>query len=272
MTGGFVFFGDTSGLTVLRRLSLHRLCCAVTLDTSRVPLSEASDLGVPVLAHPTRDDRQTFELSLHRLEPSLGVICSYNRILWPALLKVFPCGVVNLHNGRLPEYRGANVLQWAIINGEPATAATLHYVDEGIDTGPVIDAVEVAITEADTALTLRERLVITDIALLERWLPQLLGGPAAAVPQEAARARTWPRRRPQDGAIDWNQTDRQIRDLTRALVPPWPGAWYVDRDGTTTVVSQVLEPDDIKRLRQEQSCQPCQPDFDAIASAGARER
>jgi len=177
--------------------------------------------------------------------------------------------VVNLHNGRLPEYRGANVLQWAIINGEPATAATLHYVDEGIDTGPVIDAVEVAITEADTALTLRERLVITDIALLERWLPQLLGGPAAAVPQEAARARTWPRRRPQDGAIDWNQTDRQIRDLTRALVPPWPGAWYVDRDGTTTVVSQVLEPDDIKRLRQEQSCQPCQPDFDAIASAGA---
>lgn len=250
--GGFVFFGDSAGLQILSRCSALKDCRAVVFDPDRLDVADAARLGCPAFAHPNKERRPQLVEDLRALAPALGIICSYSRIVWPELLQLFPQGVANLHNAPLPAFRGANALQWTIITGECETAATLHYVDDGIDTGPVIDAIPVAIGDEDTALTVRDRLIEADVALLNRWLPRLLAGPVPATPQDESLARYWPRRTPEDGRIDWSRSDREIRDLVRALVAPWPGAWYETADGRREVIRQPLSLEGVARLRREQ--------------------
>jgi methionyl-tRNA formyltransferase len=248
---GFIAFADATGLAALG--SFGDGCRAVVVDPARTdPGQVAALLGRdrPVLCHPDRPGRESCERAIRALAPALGLVFSYNRILWPELLAAFPHGVANLHNGRLPDYRGANVLQWAIINGETETAATLHYLDQGIDTGPIIEARAVAISDDDTALSLRDRLLVADRQLLERWLPRLLAGPVPATPQPVAGGQSWPRRRPEDGLIDWSWSDERIRNLIRALAAPWPGARYRDRDGRTVILDRPLSLGEIRDLRR----------------------
>lgn len=250
---GFVFFGDAFGLQALGRCKASVECRAVVFDPVRLDRDEAARFGCPTFAHPPKEERQRLIEQLRTFAPATGVICSYSRIIWPELIALFPTGIVNIHNAPLPRYRGANVLQWAIINGDAETAATLHYIDEGVDTGPVIDVESVAIGPEDTALSVRERLLDANVSLLDRWLPCLIEARVPAIAQDESRAMYWRRRTPDDGRIDWTWSDERIRNLTRALVAPWPGAWYENRDGIRVVVDRTLSLDEIASLRRELS-------------------
>ena len=74
------------------------------------------------------------------LRPDLVVSIRYRRILQPAFIRVPQYGVINLHSGILPDYRGVMATFWAMLAGEPQIGTTLHHiVDAGIDTGPVIE-------------------------------------------------------------------------------------------------------------------------------------
>ncbi|MBI5816637.1 MAG: hypothetical protein HZB29_13625 [Nitrospinae bacterium] len=255
MTGGVVVFGDETGVPMVLRALWPDKPAFMVMDPKReaaVNWSFTIYEGPPLLGHPEPSGRAEFiKNMLGWPSPKLGVICSYSRILWRDLIQAFPMGVVNLHGGKLPEYRGANVLQWAMINGEKETAVTLHYVDEGIDTGPVIAERKVSIEDCDTALTLREKLAGAGEALLAEWIPRLAASRVPAKTQDESRARAWPRRKPEDGLIDWSWPDEKIQNLTRALVPPWPGAFYTGRDGNKVVVDRPLDIEDIRRLRHE---------------------
>lgn len=251
MTGGLVCFGDRLGMEALA--PFRRDCVLAVVDRTRLSPEEAvAGLGggIPMLAHPDRAGRTAFEAAVAAVSPRLGLVFSYSRILWPELIACFPLGVVNLHAGPLPAYRGANVLQWAIINGETATAATLHYLDAGIDSGPVIASRPVAIGSEDCARDVRDHLVQAGAALLAEWLPQALRHRVPATPQDEAQARSWPRRRPEDGEIDWNWPDRRIYDFIRALVAPWPGARYRGPNGATVIIDRMLNLTEIGTLRR----------------------
>ena len=247
-------FGDEVGLPIMLDV-LGEVCPAmVVVDPKRPAACEwlaAHGNKLNVLMHPDKDGLREFESKLKASKPILGVIGSYSRILRPELISQFALGVVNVHGGRLPEYRGANVLQWAIINGESETAVTLHYVDEGIDTGPVIAQHSVAIEENDTALTLRDKMLVEMKRLLSEWLPRLLVGRVSASVQDELKARKWPRRSPSDGNIDWAWSDEQIRNLIRALVRPWPGAFYTEMSGKKRIVDHELTLEQVQRLRRE---------------------
>lgn len=100
----------------------------------------------------------------------------------------YPCGIVNLHLAPLPDYRGFYPFSHAIAKGEDAFAVTLHYVDEGIDTGPVIATREV--TMADDPKTLADRAADAGFVLFDEWAPRLIGAARAgeklrATPQVA---------------------------------------------------------------------------------------
>lgn len=248
-------FADETGLpAVLESLGAIRPACIIVDPRRQGMLDWLQTHGHPaeVLVHPDKHGRAAFEREIADRSPALGVIDSYSRILWLELIGLFPLGVVNVHGGKLPAYRGANVLQWAIINGESDTAVTLHYVDdEGVDEGPIIAAQTVQILHGDTALTLRQKLCSAGQVLLRHWLPQLIEGKAHARAQDPQGARVWPRRRPEDGCIDWSWPDERIRCLTRALVAPWPGAFYFDKTGRKVVVDKALSLDEIAALRKE---------------------
>jgi methionyl-tRNA formyltransferase len=200
---------------------------AIVLPSNRSDAALADALrdasGVRVLVQPPRADATPFASELSALEPDLFLVWHYSLLLPPSVLAVPRLGSVNLHGGLLPDYRGGHVLQWAIVNGEPETGVTLHYVDAGIDTGPVIGEARIAIGDDDDAASVACALEGAGLRLLrDRW-EAIAAGTAPATPQPPG-GRHWPLRTPADSAIDWTKPAARIRNLVRALVPPWPGA------------------------------------------------
>ena len=254
MTGGVVLFGDEFGLDLAQACIPNNNISALVIDPNRPSARQWAECGEHarlVFHHPQKIRRAPFVRELANLQPVLGLIISYGRILWPELLSLFPNGVINLHFGILPEYRGANVLQWVIVNGEEQTAATLHYVDEEIDTGPVIESITVRIDDNDIALTLREKLAPVAVSMIKKWLPILCKKKVMAVNQDKSRARHWPPRTENDSWIDWSWSDERIRNLTRALAKPWPGALYTDRLGLKQTIECALSLGEVRSLRQK---------------------
>ena len=95
------------------------------------------------------------------------VVCAgYMHLLTPAFLDRFPGAIVNIHPSLLPAFPGAHPIEDALAAGVAETGATVHYVDEGIDTGPVIAPSECRSTPATRAETLRARIQAVEHRLL----------------------------------------------------------------------------------------------------------
>jgi len=104
------------------------------------------------------------------------VVCAgYMQLLRPAFLDHFPGRIVNTHSAPLPEFPGAHPIEDVLAAGASETAATVHYVDEGVDTGAVIAAQQVPVYENDSVESLRRRVQSAEHALLPRVVKELCG-------------------------------------------------------------------------------------------------
>lgn len=172
-------------------------------------------------------------------------------ILSKDLLSLPPLGAINLHGGLLPRYRGANVLNWVLVEGAQTTGVTAHYMSEKVDEGDIIYQIPVAIDEEDTAVTLKSKLDETALRLLDRIHAELSASRSLPrAPQDPGEARYYRRRTPEDGRIDWSRSDREIFNLVRALVKPWPGAHFTARDGSHRVIDHFLTLEEVAELRR----------------------
>jgi len=149
----------------------------------------------------------------------------YRYLLKPAWLEVPRRAALNMHGSLLPKYRGRAPVHWAIIQGESATGASLHYMLEKPDAGALVDQQAVPILENDTALDVSLKVADAAQTVLHRSLPRLVAGTAPAVPLDLAQGSYFGRRRPEDGRIDWRQGARTVHNLVRAVAPPFPGAF-----------------------------------------------
>jgi methionyl-tRNA formyltransferase len=149
----------------------------------------------------------------------------YRHLLAEAWLKVPRLGALNMHGSLLPKYRGRAPVHWAILKGESATGASLHYMLEKPDAGALVDQQSVPILENDTALDVSLKVAEAAEQVLRRSLPALVSGSAAAMPLDLKLGSYFGRRRPEDGRIDWGRGAREIHDLVRAVAPPFPGAF-----------------------------------------------
>ncbi len=137
-------------------------------------------LGVPtaVFALAAYPDRDTRDLAMaawlvgHRV--GLVVCAGYQHLLRPCFLERFPGRVVNVHPALLPAFPGANAVEDALAAGVAVTGATVHLVDEGIDTGPVLRQEQVSVLAGDTAETLHERIQLVEHRLLPEVVRELL--------------------------------------------------------------------------------------------------
>ncbi|MGH7624369.1 MAG: formyltransferase [Gemmatimonadaceae bacterium] len=158
------------------------------------------------------------------LAPDL-VLSFYYRALLPAGVLALPrLGAFNMHGSLLPAYRGRAPVNWAVLRGETRTGATLHVMTPRADAGDIVDQEAVPIGPDDTAAQVQARVRDAAVVVLARQLPALLEGTAPRRPQDAARASTFGRRRPADGAFDWTMPAARIHDLVRAVTHPYPGA------------------------------------------------
>ncbi len=142
-------------------------------------LRRAESAGVPTAvfgldAFPDRDARDTAMadwLLDHDVE--LVVCAGYMHLLRPAFLERFPQRVVNVHPAPLPDFPGAHPLEDVLAAGAPEAAATVHFVDAGIDTGSVIASEAVPVVDGDTVDSLRARVHDAEHRLLPKVVREL---------------------------------------------------------------------------------------------------
>ena len=130
-----------------------------------------------------------------------------------------------VHASLLPKYTGGAPLVWAILNGESETGVTLFKFDQGVDSGPIVDQRKVLISRKDTISTLYDKIQKATIEMLNAKI-SLLNEPNLVLQVQNEKNRTTFRQRnPDDGVIDSNLSERELRDFVRAQTSPYPGAF-----------------------------------------------
>ena len=104
----------------------------------------------------------------------LAVLAGYMQLLCPRFFEVFGRKVVNTHSAPLPGFPGAHPIEDVLAAGVAETAATVHWVDEGVDTGPVIRVERVPVEPTDTPDTLRARVQAVEHRLLPEVVKELI--------------------------------------------------------------------------------------------------
>ncbi|HXY77045.1 MAG TPA: formyltransferase [Steroidobacteraceae bacterium] len=196
----------------------------------------AIDYGLHVLT-PAEANTPALERAVADLEPEFIFSFYYRSMLGAPLLREARRGALNMHGSLLPKYRGRAPVNWAIINGERESGATLHYMVERADAGDIVDQQAVPILEDDDAREVFAKVTVAAEMVLARALPLLIAGTAPRTPQRVEAGQYFGRRRPEDGRIDWRQSALAIHNLVRAVAPPFPGAftdvegerWYLHR-------------------------------------------
>jgi methionyl-tRNA formyltransferase len=162
---------------------------------------------------------------LAALAPDFLFSFYYRRMLPPSVLGAARRGALNMHGSLLPKYRGRAPVNWAVLNGETETGASLHYMVAKPDAGALVDQQRVPIGPDDTAFEVAERVADAAVSVLRRSLPGLIAGTARATAQDLGKGSYFGGRKPADGAFQWDWPALRIHNLVRAVAPPFPGAF-----------------------------------------------
>jgi methionyl-tRNA formyltransferase len=158
-------------------------------------------------------------------KPDLLWITDFRYLIPSMMVSLAPLGAVNLHPSLLPAYRGRASINWAILKGETKLGLTGHFVDEGMDTGDIIEQVSYELGEDQDVGDCLNILYPLYTSITRKILVHFRSGTVPRTPQDHTRATVFPRRKPEDGAIDWSQPARSICNLVRAVAVPYPGAF-----------------------------------------------
>lgn len=191
---------------------------------------EALRLGLPVY-QPRRVREESFVETLRSLHPDVIVVAAFGQIIPESILTLAPLGCVNVHASLLPKYRGAAPIQWAVIDGEAASGVTTMQMDEGLDTGDILEQEEIPLDPAETGGSLFEKLSILGGKLIVSTLSGLEAGTLAPRPQGESSTSYAKMLDKSMGEVDWTMEAAAIERLIRGL-NPWPSA-YTHYNGKT---------------------------------------
>lgn len=183
----------------------------------------AQALGLP-LKQPSNANADDFVAWVRRAAPDLNVSVSYDQIVRCPLLESARMGFVNFHAGKLPFYRGRNVVNWALINGETEIGLTAHFMDEGIDTGDILLQRTLPILWTDTYGDLLARVVEAFPDLVSDAVRMIAEGSVVRRPQAHLPGTYFAGRGEGDEWLDWSDTSLHLYNKIRAISRPAPGA------------------------------------------------
>jgi formyltetrahydrofolate-dependent phosphoribosylglycinamide formyltransferase len=176
---GVLVSGEGTNLQALLDAGLPIVAVASNRGGVRA-LARAATAGVPIAvfeaeAYPSREARdEALARWLRERGVELVVLAGYMHLLRPRFFEVFGRRVVNTHSAPLPAFPGAHPIEDVLAAGVDETAATVHWVDEGIDTGPVIRAEPVPVEPGDTPETLRARVQRVEHRILPEVVKELI--------------------------------------------------------------------------------------------------
>jgi len=152
----------------------------------------------------------------------LLVVIAFGQKLGPDLIARPRLGAINLHASRLPRYRGAAPIHWAVINGDPTAGNSVIRLAERMDAGRVLGMSELPVGELETTGELHDRLAADGADLIEQVATELAEGRSSEVEQDHAAATRAPKLSREASAIDWSRDARSIANQIRGM-HPWPG-------------------------------------------------
>ena len=160
------------------------------------------------------------------------IISAYGlRILPKKILNLARVLAFNLHPSYLPDYKGRWIPSWIIINGETEYGITIHIMDEGIDTGPILFQKKLPIALDDTAYSLYNKIVCNFITVFDSFFQDLVNGRIVSRPMPPG-GRYFGKSMPYDGVIDPAWSIEKIERFIRSMVyPPHRGAVYQTKNG-----------------------------------------
>ena len=198
------------------------------------PVKEyALEKGIPVY-QPEKVRRPECIEELKKYQADVCVVIAFGQILPKEILEMTPYGCINVHASLLPKYRGAAPIQWAIINGESISGVTTMQMDEGLDTGDMLEKVEVPLGEKITGGELHDLLAKAGAKLCVQTLEKLEKGelkPEKQGETPTAYARMLDKKL---GNIDWTRPAVEIERLIRGL-NPWPSAYTTWNEKTMKI-------------------------------------
>ena len=174
--------------------------------------------GIPVY-QPDTLKNGAFDPVLGELAPDLIVVVAYGKILPRSVLEAPKHGCINVHGSLLPAYRGAAPMQRAIMEGCDRTGVTTMYMAEGLDTGDMLLAGEIAIEENDNFETIHDKLAACGAEVLLRTVAAIEDGTLTRIPQNEAEATYAAKIEKADCLIDFSKDARSVHNQIRGLSP-----------------------------------------------------
>ena len=151
------------------------------------------------------------------------------------VLNVSRIGVIGFHPTLLPMNRGRHPLIWAKVLGLKKSGTTFFFMDEGVDTGDVLDQKEFEILPEDTAADLYQKMITNAETQIEHFYPKLINGDYSRTKQKTDKGNIWRKRVEMDGLIDFRMDTDSICNLIKGLSKPYIGAHLVYNGGKIKV-------------------------------------
>ncbi len=186
----------------------------------------AQKYGIPVFQPRTLRDGEA-EKIIRNIFPDVIAVVAYGKILPTEILTLPRFGCVNGHASLLPKYRGAAPIQWCIVNGEKETGVTAMQMDEGMDTGDILETAVTEIGAEETAGELFERLSVIGAKLLVKTLADLENGNVTPIKQDESKATSAPIIKKEMAKISFHDmTAEEVHNAVRGFYP-WPVAFFI---------------------------------------------
>lgn len=182
--------------------------------------------NIPLIKSSHINNEECLE-AISRHEIDWLFIIGWSQIASSSLLASPIKGVLGMHPTLLPQGRGRASIPWAILKNLDKTGVTLFKLDEGVDTGQLLDQFEVPLTNKTTATELYSLVNDAHVLLMKNNFQKLNSDKIELHEQDELNATVWPGRKPSDGEIDLNGSVHEAERLVRALTKPYPGAFII---------------------------------------------
>ncbi|MEE4201447.1 methionyl-tRNA formyltransferase [Erythrobacter sp.] len=227
----------------------------------------AKENGIPVVRVRNINDPASIE-AVRAEAPDTLFIVGWSQICGADFMQLAPDRAIGYHPTALPRMRGRAALPWTILNDEKITGGSLFWMDDGIDTGDILEQRFFHIAPRETARTLYDKHMAALDAMIRASLVSLASDAPPRRKQDEACATYAARRRPEDGRIDWAASVETIDRLIRAVSRPYPGAFTTHSGKRLVIWNAEYSADHPYHAAAGQVVKVDGRSFDVVASNG----
>jgi len=163
---------------------------------------------------------------LKEIKPDIILVMGWSQLLKKEILSIPKFGAIGSHPTELPKYRGRAPIPWTIIKGLKKSALTFFFITEGTDDGDITNQHHFLIDDDDDASSIYEKITILGKEMIMKTLQQIQQNKINRIPQDHSQfVEYWNKRNPEDGKINWTNSNKEILTLIKATTRPYPGAY-----------------------------------------------